>query len=55
MAPKFNSLCKRVGRKKNISPMLSVPKGTFYYAKDYQYAKNNCYMFPEMGKMCGQS
>jgi hypothetical protein len=39
MAPKFNSFYKHVGRKKDISPMSGVPKGTFYYAKDYQHAK----------------
>ncbi len=32
--PKFDYFCKHVGRKKVTSPMLGVPKGTFYYAKD---------------------
>ncbi len=39
MTPKFNSLYKHVGRKKDISPMLNVPKGTLCYAKDYQNVK----------------
>jgi hypothetical protein len=40
LAPKFDSLCKHASRKKFTSPMPGVPKGTFYYAKDCQHAKN---------------
>ncbi len=40
LVPKFDSLCKHVVRKKATSPMPGVPKGTFYYAKDCQHAKN---------------
>ncbi len=29
--------------KKVTSPMFGVPKGTFYYTKDYQHAKNEVF------------
>jgi hypothetical protein len=43
LAPKFDYICKHVGRKKTISPMLNVPKGRFSYAKDCQHAKNKMF------------
>jgi hypothetical protein len=34
LALKFDSHCKHADRKKIISFMLNVPKGTFYYVKN---------------------
>lgn len=38
--PKFDSLCKNVGKKKATSTMLSVDNDAFYWAKDNQHANN---------------
>jgi hypothetical protein len=43
LAPKFDYICKRVGRKKITSPMFSVPKRKFSYAKDCQHVKNKVF------------
>jgi hypothetical protein len=40
LTPKFDSFCKHASRKKVDSPVPSVLKGTFYYGKDCQHAKN---------------
>jgi hypothetical protein len=43
LAPKFDYICKHVGRKKTTSPMFSVPKGRFSYVKDCQHVKNKVF------------
>ncbi len=52
LVPKFDSLCKHASRKKVTSPMFSVPRGTFYNAKNCQHVKNEMLTVLEVRKMC---
>jgi hypothetical protein len=45
LAPKFDYICKHVGRKKTISPMFNVPKGRFSYAKIVNMLKKSVLCF----------